>query len=94
MARHRKRLAILLLAYAGAVCAAFSGWFGGRAFEIVMAHPELAVFGPHPPELVLAYGLFAGAVTLGLDFSSWSGRSFRQMTGRRMMLPIILEGSR
>lgn len=63
-----KRLAILLLAYAGAVCAAFSGWFGGRAFEIVMAHPELAVFGPHPPELVLAYGLFAGAVTLGLAF--------------------------
>lgn len=68
MARHRKRLAILFLAYAGAICAAFSGWFGGRVFETVMAHPELAMFGPHPQDLVLAEWLFAGAVTLGLVF--------------------------
>ena len=68
MAGHRRRLAILLLAYAGAVCAALSGWFGGRAFEIIMASPGLAMFGPHPPELDLAYWLFAGAVALGLAF--------------------------
>lgn len=68
MARNRKRLAILLLAYTGAICAAFSGWFGGRVFETVMAHPELAMFGPHPPELDLAYWLFAGAIALGLAF--------------------------
>lgn len=67
MARHRKRLAILLLAYAGAVCAAFSGWFGGRAFEIVMGSPGL-MMGQSVPEQVWALAFFAGAVVLGLVF--------------------------
>lgn len=67
MARHRKRLAILLLAYAGAVCAAFSGWFGGRAFEIIMASPGL-MMGQSFPEQVWAFAFFAGAVVLGLVF--------------------------
>lgn len=67
MARHRRRLAILLLAYAGAVCAAFGGWFGGRAFETVMAHPGL-MMGESVPEQVWAFAFFAGAVVLGLVF--------------------------
>lgn len=67
MARHRKRLAILLLAYAGAVCAAFSGWFGGRAFEIITASPGLMI-GQSVPEQVWAFAFLAGAVVLGLVF--------------------------
>ena len=67
MARHRRRLAILILAYAGATCAAFSGWFGGRAFEIVMASPGL-MMGQSFAEQVWAFAFLAGAVVLGLVF--------------------------
>lgn len=64
MARDWKRLAILLLAYAGAVVAASSGWFGGRAFE------KMSDAGPVGlPEYDTACLLFWIAVGLGAIFA-------------------------
>lgn len=68
MARHRKRLAILLLAYAGAVCAAFSGWFGGQAANVVLRDDGLALWGILP-EHRLANMYFVFAVALGIVFA-------------------------
>ncbi|MFG1210609.1 hypothetical protein V5F72_22010 [Xanthobacter flavus] len=64
MARDWKRLAILFLAYAGAVCAACSGWFGERAFEKM---PDAGPFGL--PEYDTAWLLFWIAVGLGAIFA-------------------------
>ncbi|MFG1224756.1 hypothetical protein [Xanthobacter wiegelii] len=64
LARDWKRLAILVLAYAGAVCAALSGWFGGQAFE------KMSDAGPVGlPEYDAACLLFWIAVGLGAVFA-------------------------
>ena len=68
MARDWKRLAILLLAYAGAVCAALSGWFGGQAANVVLRDDGLALWGILPQHR-LANMYFVLAVALGIVFA-------------------------